>query len=219
MSDIAAKKYFLSISKQQLALLPAAKFEGRIVIVENARQAAEAIEYLRGADLIGFDTETRPSFKKGSLNEVALVQLSTRDTCFLFRLCRIGLPDELKKILEDSEITKIGLSVHDDFHNLHRLSDFEPAGFIDLQSFVKNYRIADNSLSRIYAIVFGQRISKGQRLSNWEAEHLSSAQQAYASLDALACIRIYENLLSGSFDPESSPYKQLPDEENEPEAK
>ncbi len=203
------EEYFLSISKENLAKLPAAKFNGRIVVVDTENQVEEAIQIIRQTDIIGFDTETRPTFRKGALNEVSLLQLSTIDTCFLFRINRIGFHKELVQFLEDENSLKVGLSIHDDFHNLQRIKPFEPKGFIDLQQYVKTFHIADNSLSRIYAIIFNERISKGQRLSNWEAETLSASQMNYASLDAVACIQIYHYLSSGNFNPLTSPYLQF----------
>lgn len=199
--------YILTISKSELAALPAAKFNGRIVVVETPDDVVNAVEELRKSDMVGFDTETRPSFKKGHLNGVSLIQLSTRDVCFLFRIIKTGITPPLKMLLEDPQVTKIGVSVHDDFHNLQRICDFKPAGFIDLQSYVKNFDIEDTSLSKIYAIVLGERVSKGQRLSNWESDTLTVAQQAYASLDAKACIDIFDRLSSGSFHAETSPYR------------
>lgn len=201
----------VTISKEQLANLPAASFSGRIRLIERSEDIPEAIADLKSAPIIGFDTETRPSFKKGQLYVVSLLQLSTPDTCYLFRLNRIGLTPQLIELLQDGSILKVGLSIHDDFHSLRRLSPLEPDGFIDLQQYVKEFRIADNSLSRIYGILFGERISKGQRLTNWEAETLSPAQQAYAALDALACIRIYRHLKSGAFYPFTSPYLTFPE--------
>ena len=206
--------YFLTISKQELSLLPPAKFDGRIEVVDSEDRAVETIAEIRKAPLVGFDTETRPSFKKGMLNEVALMQLSTEDTCYLFRLNKIGLCKSLLDFIEDEKCVKVGLSLHDDFHNLHRIADFEPKGFIDLQHYVKQFKILDNSLSRINAIVFGKRISKGQRLSNWEASELSEAQKGYASLDAVACMSIYRELQSGRFDPLSSPFLHYADRDN-----
>ena len=201
----------ISISKQQLAALPPAHFSGKIVIVDTAEAVESAVMQLREADMIGFDTETRPSFKKGQNYNVALLQLSAPDVCFLFRLNRIGMPEPLKAILEDSEKTKVGLSIHDDFRNLRKTYDFEPRGFIELQTFVTQWDIIDKSLSKLYGILFGQRLSKSQRLSNWETEQLADSQQNYAALDALACIQIYRHLKDGLFDPESSPYKLNPE--------
>ncbi len=201
-------KHIVTISKADLAVLPVASFHGDIVIVDSPGKIDNAIAELRASDIIGFDTETRPSFKKGQSYTVSLLQLSTRNKCYLFRLNHIGLPSSLLQILEDPDILKIGLSLHDDFHNLNKLSALNPQGFIDLQQFVKDYLIADNSLARIYGILFSKRISKGQRLTNWEAKSLTQCQQAYAALDAQACIEIYEYLKEGNFDPWKSPYLQ-----------
>lgn len=211
MTPNSISQAYVSISKEQLAKLPAASFEGRIQLIEHEEDILAATFELRSASILGFDTETKPSFKKGQLHTVSLLQLSTPSTCYLFRLNRIGLPPLLVDILQDPAVLKVGLSVHDDFHALRRLGPLEPAGFIDLQQFVKEFRIADNSLSRIYAILFGERISKGQRLTNWEADVLSPAQQTYAALDALACIRIYRHLKSGAFYPLTSPFLTFPE--------
>ncbi|MDE6329671.1 MAG: 3'-5' exonuclease domain-containing protein 2 [Muribaculaceae bacterium] len=196
----------LSISKAELAKLPAADYHGEIHMVDSPDLVDAAVNALSKADIIGFDTETRPSFKKGQSHQVALLQLATRTDCYLFRLNIIGLPAPVKSILEDESLLKIGVSLHDDFHNLHRLHDLTPKGFIDLQPYVKKFGIADNSLSRIYGILFDRRISKGQRLTNWESPSLTPAQQAYAAFDALSCIQIYDYLQSGGFDPYNSKY-------------
>ncbi len=197
----------VSISKQQLAALPAAQFQGTITVVDDPESAEIAVSRLRESDLIGFDTETRPSFKKGQIYHVALLQLSSDSECFLFRLNKIGMPESLKQLLEDKEILKVGLSIHDDFRNLHKKFDFEPEGFIELQQYVTNWNITDKSLSKLFGILFGKRISKSQRLSNWEAEQLAEAQQNYAALDALACVKIYRHLNAGFFNPEESAYR------------
>ena len=196
----------VSIPKEDMAALPAAPFCGEITLVDHPEQVAEAVTVLRRAEMIGFDTETRPSFKRGQLFNVALLQLSADDRCFLIRLNKIGMPEPIREILEDPAIIKIGLSTHDDFRNLHKLYQLEPAGFIELQDYVKQFKIADNSLTRIHSILFGLRISKGQRLTNWEADTLTIHQQEYAALDATACVEIYRRLQSGVFEPESSPY-------------
>ena len=135
------------------------------------------------------------------------MQISTLDRCFLFRLNKIGISDELKAFLENPGITKIGLSIHDDFNALHRSSEVACKGFIDLQQYVKPFGITDISLQKIYAIIFGERISKSQRLTNWEADTLTPGQQSYAALDAWACLKIYEHLRDGGFHPAESPYR------------
>ncbi|MDE5876570.1 MAG: 3'-5' exonuclease domain-containing protein 2 [Muribaculaceae bacterium] len=201
-----ATKRIVSISKEELASLPAADFHAGLRLIDNNDDVEDAVADLAASDIIGFDTETRPSFKRGISYKVSLLQLSTRKVCYLFRLNKIGLPESLVRLLADPSKLKIGVSVHDDFHNLMKLVDFTPEGFIDLQAYVKDFMIADNSLSRLYGIVFGKRISKAQRLTNWEADKLTKAQQTYAAMDALACIDLYDCLSTGNFDPQASPY-------------
>lgn len=197
----------VSISKIQLSALPAAQFQGRITIVDTPESAEHAVACLRESDLIGFDTETRPSFKKGQTFHVALLQLSSDTECFLFRLNKIGMPEPLKLLLEDKNAKKVGLSIHDDFRNLHKNYDFEPDGFIELQQYVTQWHITDKSLSKLFGILFGKRISKSQRLSNWEADQLGEGQQNYAALDAQACVKIYRHLNAGRFHPDQSIYR------------
>lgn len=205
-------QWHIKISKEELAALPAAEYKGTVKVIDTEAGAIEAAALLGKEIVVGFDTETKPSFKKGQSNNVSLLQISTHDTCYLFRLNLIGLMPEVKAILENPDITKIGLSIHDDFHNLHKIFDLSPAGFIDLQNYVKDFKIADNSLSKIYAVLFDRRISKGQRLTNWEASSLTPNQQIYASLDARACLEIYDFLEKGEFDPASSPYRKVIEE-------
>lgn len=183
-----------TIDKDALAKLPIEVFGGNIIIVQKRSEVKAACEYLNKFDLLGFDSETRPSFKKGVTNKISLIQLSNEDSCVLFRLNKIGMPDCLTKILTNPEIRKIGLSVRDDFNAIRRRKSLIPANFLDLQVFVKQFGIDDSSLQRIYGILFGKKISKGQRLSNWDAENLSEAQKKYAALDAWACLRIYSKL-------------------------
>lgn len=186
--------------------MPIASFPGEITVVDTPEAVEGAIRLLEKEKFIGFDTETKPSFKKGHTNKVALLQLSTIDRCFLFRLNRIGMGEDISRLMENDSITKIGLSIHDDFTVMHRSSQVVPRGFVELQKLVKDYHIEDISLQKIYAIIFGEKISKSQRLTNWEAEHLTPQQQRYAATDAWACLRIYNNLVSGDFHPESSPF-------------
>ena len=196
----------LAIPKETVSSMPTVKYEGGIQVVDTIEKARVALRELSRAGIVGFDTETRPSFHKGRLHKVALMQLATDDFCFLFRLNKLGMFDLLKDFLQNPDILKIGLSVRDDFNVLGRSGEITPQGFVELQSFVKQYSIADTSLQKIYAIVFGERISKSQRLSNWEAESLSPEQQSYAAIDAWACLRLYRYLRDGAFDPAASPY-------------
>lgn len=186
-----------SITKEELAELPQREFDGHPVTVINLEQAEIAVRQIREAKCpVGFDTETRPVFKKGEYHKVALVQLSIGRFCFLFRLNKIkGVPDCLKELLEDPEVIKIGLSTPDDFRNLNKWRSIAPKGFIELQQLVLEYGITDKSLAKIYADVFEKRLSKRQQMTNWEADQLSFAQQAYASLDAISCVEIYQQLI------------------------
>ena len=144
--------------------------------------------------MLGVDTETRPAFRKGQVNKVALLQVSTDDTCFLFRLNRIGLPDSVVSLFQDKDTVKVGLSLRDDIASLHKRGDFEPQSFVELQTYVRDFGIEDMSLQKLYANLFGQRISKGQQLTNWEADVLSENQMRYAATDAWACVKIYREL-------------------------
>lgn len=199
-------QYSISISKEQLSGLPTVEFPGAITVLENIPDAQEALRYLRTCQAVGFDTETKPNFRKGQTNTVSLIQISTLDHSFLFRLNKLGFFDELREFMECEDVVKVGLSLRDDFHVLHRLAPFEPANFVDLQNVVKTFHIADSSLQKIYGIIFNGRISKSQRLSNWEAAQLSPGQLIYASIDAWACLRIYKHLMDGCFDPAESEY-------------
>jgi ribonuclease D len=196
----------LSISKQQLVELPEVKYPGKVILVDSAAKSRSALTYLRKVEQVGFDTETRPSFQKFRHYNVSLAQISAGDECFLFRLKLIGSIETFMEFLGLEEVQKIGLSLKDDFHSLSKLMAFEPRGFVELQSFVKQYQIADNSLQKIYGIIFNQRISKNQRLTNWEAPELTESQQHYAAIDAWACQRIYNHLIAGNFSPEQSIY-------------
>ncbi len=187
-------------------------FHGRIEIVDSPQKVRKALAELAAESVVGFDTETRPNFRKGQNNQVALIQMATATRSYLFRICRTGLMPEIIEFMENPSVTKVGLSLKDDFHNLHKLAEFTPASFVELQSMVHEYSITDASLQKIYAILFGRRISKGQRLSNWEASELTPAQSQYASIDSWACLMIYNYLRSGQFVPEASPYIVHPSE-------
>ena len=181
--------------KQKIQTLPCVHFRGRIIVIFTERDADKAVAYLMKQHVLGFDTETRPAFQKGKMHQVALLQVSTHDTCFLFRLNEIGLTDSIIRLLEDTTITKVGLSLQDDMRMLNQRRSFKPGTFVELQKEVKDIGIEDNSLQKIYANLFGGKIAKGQQLSNWEADILSDAQQKYAATDAWACIQIHEEVI------------------------
>lgn len=198
--------HVVSIDKQAINQMPLVNFPGRIHIINSISQVKSVVTALRTSPLVGFDTETRPSFHRGERHNIALLQLSTHTDAFLIRINRTGIPPYLKEYLEDKNCHKVGISTTDDFHQLTRVCDMHPAGFIELQQMVKQYGITDMSLQKIYAILFQHKISKGQQLTNWEAPQLTDSQQRYAAIDAWACLRIYQHLLSGDFIPQQSPY-------------
>ena len=177
--------------------LAPAVFEGRIVLVDRQEQIDEACRDLMRWPVVGFDTESRPSFVKGHVNRISLLQLATPHTCYLFRLCRIPLTRSIIRVLESCSVLKIGLGIDNDFHELSRLRHFRARGFVDLQKVAALRGIEDMSLTKISSIVLGRRISKAQRLSNWEAVNLTPAQRQYAATDAWVCIGIYEELMKG----------------------
>lgn len=217
MEKILYKRF----DKAKIAQLPRTLFPGKIIMVETSEKAAEAVDFLLSHDILGFDTETKPSFQKGQMHNVALMQVSTRDTCFLFRLNIIKLCSPVVRLLSDTTVPKIGLSVHDDLHMLHRLGKFTPGRFIDLQKHVKEFGVEDLSLQKLYANFFHERISKRERLSNWEAPQLKQSQKLYAATDAWTCINLYEEMVrlkqEGSWQtidntPKPEPTAQQPEE-------
>ena len=190
-------KYNPNITAEEIAVRELSWFRGEIVLVEDLKTFSAVFPRLLGKDLLGFDTETKPTFKKGRRNNVSLIQLSTEDLAVLFRINRIGLPGELIDLLSDPAVTKAGVAIHDDIRFLKSVKKFSPEGFIDLQSFVKEYGIESSGLKKITAIVLGFRISKRQQVTDWEAEKLSDAQQIYAATDAWVCHQIYRTLTNG----------------------
>lgn len=190
------KTIFDKYDKEAINGLERALFQGRIEVVQSLYEAERAVKYLLLQPILGFDTETKPQFQRGHTSLVALLQVSSKDVCFLFRLNVLGLPDCIKRLLSDEgETLKIGLSWHDDLCGLRRRGEFHPGTFIEIQQIAKDMGLHDLSLQKLYANLMGKRISKTQRLSNWEADRLTDAQKQYAATDAWACIQLYEEMV------------------------
>ncbi len=188
--------YHVNFDKALIGGLPRYTFEGRIIVVQSLPEAERATDYLRHFDILGIDTETRPTFKKGITHKVSLLQIATQDTCFLFRLNMIGFPECLVRLLEDEGIKKIGLSLTDDLCSLRRRHPgLRPNAWIDLQKMVSELGIKDLSLQKLFANIFKMRISKSAQLSNWDADVLTDAQKQYAATDADACLKLYAKFL------------------------
>ena len=188
------KTIYNKFDKAKISTLPRVLFKGRIVVVLKERDADKAVRYLLSQPILGVDTETRPSFKKGETHQVALLQVSSYDVCFLFRLNQLGLSPSVKRLLEDTRVPKIGLSLRDDLLSLHKLADFNAGYFIDLQDHMREIGVEDLSLQKLYANFFAQKISKREQLTNWEADILQDKQKLYAATDAWSCIMLYEEL-------------------------
>ena len=189
------KTIYKKFNKAIISTLPLIRFEGKIITVISESEASRAVDFLLSQPILGIDTETKPTFKRGVIHQVALLQVATHDLCFLFRLNYLGLSPSVVRLLMDRTVPKVGLSLHDDLHMLHKRGEFQAGSFIDLQNVVKEIGIEDMSLQKLYANLFGMRISKAQQLSNWQADVLSDKQKVYAATDAWACIVIYEELM------------------------
>lgn len=195
-SDFTPAAFPADITKEELSQLPRAAFRGRLILVDTLHKAQQAVKALSQQQTIGIDTESKPNFIPGKRTSVSLLQLSTEETCYLFRLHLIGITAELKKLLEDPNQLKIGLSLRDDITGLRRIEAFTPGGFVELQQLAPAYGLRCASLQKMYGIVCGQYMSKAQRMTNWEAPTLSEAQQAYAALDAQASLEIYHRFMA-----------------------
>ncbi len=187
-------KFASTISNEDVAQLEPVRFDGEIVVVETVRDLLRACEVLSAQKIIGFDTETRPSFTSGMMNKVALLQLSTDDVCFLIRLNKVPLDKALIAILQNENIAKVGAAVQNDIAALNALRHFKARSFIDLQNEVGRFGIEDRSLRKLSGIIIGKKVSKAQRLSNWEAQTLTPQQQQYAATDAWVCIELLRRL-------------------------
>lgn len=191
MSSFFPNTFSPHIDKTAIQALPVTFFEGEVIVVDKPEMVADAAAYLRQHTVLGVDTEARPSFKRGVHYPTALVQISTLERCYLFRLTHVGMPVEIAAIFANPNICKVGLAFKDDINGLRRRRDFKPANCIDLQSMVCQYGIMELGLQKIFAIIFGKKISKAQQLTNWENSHLTAEQARYASTDAWATLSIY----------------------------
>ena len=191
MSSFLPNTFAQHIDKAAIQTLPVTFFEGEVIVVDKPNMVADAAAYLRQHTVLGVDTEARPSFKRGVHYPTALVQIATLERCYLFRLTHVGLPVEIAEIFANPNICKVGLAFKDDITGLRRRRDFKPANCVDLQSMVCKYGIMELGLQKIFAIIFGKKISKSQQLTNWENSHLTPEQARYASTDAWATLSIY----------------------------
>ncbi|BDD11251.1 3'-exoribonuclease [Fulvitalea axinellae] len=188
-------RFQTDISKDEINDMPLLRYEGKVTLVNNPDQVVPALEKIRQHDVAGFDTETRPAFRKGQRYDVALVQVAIPGEVFLFRLNSTGLTPDLAEYLANRSFKKVGVALHDDIKDLRRLRDFSPEGFVELGDMTKVLGIKKTGLRNLAAIILGGRVSKSQQTSNWEKPELTEGQIRYAATDAWVSIRIYEELL------------------------
>lgn len=191
-----ANSYIHHINKDLIQWMPLARFEGEVIIVDTPEKVPEAVAYLNRQEVLGVDTEARPSFTRGVHYPTALVQIATEERCYLFRLTHVGMPQALADLFANPAIRKVGLAFKDDINGLRRRRDFKPANCIDLQSIAGKYGIMDLGLQKMFAICFGKKISKAHQLTNWENSVLTPEQARYASTDAWATLLIYKDLIN-----------------------
>ena len=189
------KLIYNKFDKPTIATLKRVVYHGKIVVINTPDEAEAAVDYLLSQPVLGLDTETRPSFTKGRHFKCSLLQVASKSICFLFRLNHIGMCPAVMRLLGDKTVTKVGLAWRNDLLALREVGEFEPGTFIELQDMVREIGIEDQSLVKIYANLFGERISKADRLSNWERDNLKDTQMIYAAIDAWACVQIYEEVL------------------------
>jgi len=197
---IKNKRFPERLGKEHIKTLPVRAFDGKIHLITEIKDVTDAIKTLRKYQVLGFDTETRPVFRKGVQHNISLLQLSTPEEAFLFRLNHLGFPNALVEILEDSVILKIGVAILDDIRGLQKLTNFKAEGFIELADIAGDLGIVTCGLRNLAAIFLGVRITKKAQLTNWERPVINSKQSLYAATDAWICLEMYlflerENLL------------------------
>lgn len=182
------------MTKEEVAGLELIQYEGPISVIDSMRSFEHEIDQIANHSILGFDTETRPSFKKGQVYPTSMIQLASFDQAWLVRVSRIGYPKQLQDLLSREHTIKVGSGLNDDLRKLRSDFQFEPGGFLDLQRYVEAFHIQEKGLKKMSGIVLGRRISKSQQVSNWDADNLTEAQLRYAATDAWICLKIYNSL-------------------------
>ncbi|HEX4886940.1 MAG TPA: 3'-5' exonuclease [Luteibaculaceae bacterium] len=185
------------ITKEELQSFPIQRFGGKIHLIDDITQVEQAIDSLRRFDILGFDTETKPSFKRGVVHKVALLQLASEDEAWIFRLNKLGFPQSLVDFLNENHRKIIGIAVHDDVKDLKKLNaSYHPTQMVDLNKMATQLGYESIGAKKLSALVLGFTISKGEQTSNWEAKELSNGQLSYAATDAWICTLIYKKWMN-----------------------
>lgn len=183
-----------SISHEEITQLPLRAFSGKVIVVTTPAAAPRVFDEIQEHGVVGFDTETRPSFRKGEIHIVSLMQIAIPGKVFLVRLKHTGVLPEMITFLENDKVIKAGVGVRDDVKALHKLRRFQAAGFEELSVLARQAGLEVESVKKLTALLLGFRISKSAQTSNWEAEKLTDKQLEYAATDAWVCLEIYNKL-------------------------
>ena len=180
-----------TISREDMAKLPIGRYEGRVRLVEAPADLEEALADFRQESIVGFDTETRPAFKKGESHLPCLVQAATARAVYLFQLRRTEVIPVVAELLADPRIVKAGISLKDDLRTLKQVFPFAEKNMLDLGFVARRSGFGQTGVRNLAGILLGLRIPKGTKTSNWAAPQLSPAQVAYAATDAWACRELF----------------------------
>lgn len=183
-----------NISKEEINQLGLYEYDGHIHLIEDPAHLEGVFAQINQHAFVGFDTETKPTFVSGDRNKVALIQIAIPDKVFLFRINKTGLTDEMIAFLENDQIKKIGVAIHNDARELQQLANFKPKGFLELPDVTEKIGIQARGLRGLAALILNQRISKGSKITNWEAPMLTEKQCLYAATDAWVCLQMYQKL-------------------------
>jgi ribonuclease D len=197
------------ISKEYINSLPIIRFDGDVVMVTSEQQADDVLKSLMEEPWVGFDTESKPSFTKGTLYPVSLVQFSTQDTAYLLQLKKTGFTDGLVELLENKHIKKIGVGIKADIVKLQELRPFIPGGFVDLSELASAKGIIQVGVRGLTARYLHHRLPKTAQKTNWARSELTMKQQIYAASDAWICLQIYPLILEDTTD-----YRKFHNDEN-----
>jgi len=189
----------LSITKEAIAQLPLIKFDGPIHVINNHKEMFRAIKKLEKQIIVGFDTEKKPTFRKGQYHPTALIQLSTATEVFLFRINKIGLHEDIITLFESDKIVKIGVGMRADIVELKRIRTFTQNNCIDLNDLMPTLGVEKIGIRNLVAILLEKRVSKNQQVSNWENAELTRSQQQYAATDAWVCYKMYILLIKKGY--------------------
>ncbi len=191
MPDESSESKVLRISKDELNALPLIHWEGRIEVLNTIEEMERTVEHLKGKSVLGFDVETRPTFKKGDYYPPALIQIGDIDCVYLFRICKTKTFAPLLPIIESADILKTGIAIKDDVKELKAAEPFEPAGFFEVTEITRKLGYENRGLRALAGLLLQGRISKAAQVSNWELKELSDKQIRYAATDAWISRELY----------------------------